>query len=264
MDLTNRNELKTLLDRHGLVLAKTYGQHFLVQRTVLEKIIGAAFPSGASSLPVIEVGPGIGTLTRELAAHAPEVIAIERDLRMRAVLAETLADVSPVHVVEADALRVSFTDAVFGKPYRVVSNLPYEISTPFLWKILEEESLRPVSVTLLLQAEVVTRVLERSPHMNLLSLLVAFSGTARRVHSVSRSAFFPPPRVDSAVLHIENISPAVTPVQRRALGLARRAFAAPRKKMSSTLGEEAGKFGEQRPSTLTPEQWLLLAEESRS
>ncbi|MBP9748605.1 16S rRNA (adenine(1518)-N(6)/adenine(1519)-N(6))-dimethyltransferase [Patescibacteria group bacterium] len=261
MDLTNRNELKTLLDRHGLVLAKTYGQHFLVQRAVLEKIVGAAFPTGATALPVIEVGPGIGTLTRELARHAPEVIAIERDLRMRAVLAETLAGVPAVRIVEADALRISFTDAVSGMPYRVVSNLPYEISTPFLWKILHEEAVRPTTVTLLLQAEVVTRVLERTPHMNLLSLLVAFAGTARRVHAVSRNAFFPPPRVDSAVLHIEDITPAATASQVRALALARRAFAAPRKKMSSTLGVEAGHFGEQRPSVLTPEQWLSLADE---
>jgi 16S rRNA (adenine1518-N6/adenine1519-N6)-dimethyltransferase len=260
MDLTNRAELKTLLDRHGLMLAKTYGQHFLVRRDVLEKIIGAAFRSGAVALPVIEVGPGIGTLTRALAAHAPEVIAIERDMRMRSVLAETLADIPHVRLIEADALRVSFSDTVGRKPYRVVSNLPYEISTPFLWKILAEEPLRPTSVTLLLQAEVVTRLLAQPPRMNLLSLLVAFAGVAHRVHAVSHDAFFPPPRVESAVLHIENIAPTLTASERRALALARRAFAAPRKKLSSTIGEAASAFAERRPETVTPAEWRFLAE----
>lgn len=260
MDLTNRNELKAVLERHGLTLAKTYGQHFLVHRPVLEKIIAAAFGAGDQTVPVVEVGPGIGTLTVALVEHANEVIAIERDLRMRSVLAETMAETSRVRLVEGDALRESYADLVGNRPYRIVSNLPYEITTPFLWKILAEEAVRPMSVTLLLQAEVVARMLEKPPRMQLLGLLVALSGTARQVCAVPRSAFFPPPRVDSAVVHIAGIRPSLSEQERRALSLARRAFAAPRKKMSSTLGHEAGSFGDLRPSVLTPAQWLSLAE----
>lgn len=264
MDLTNRHDLKTVLDRHGLVLAKTYGQHFLVDRGILAKILATAFPTGAAAVPVVEVGPGIGTLTQELAARAPEVIAIERDLRMRSVLMETLASCSNVRIIEADALQTSFADLVGHKPYRVVSNLPYEISTPFLWKTLYEESPRPASITLLLQAEVAARALAQPPHMNLLSLLVAFAGSAHRVCAVSRNAFSPPPRVDSAVFLIADIGTTASHAEIRALALARRAFASPRKKMSSTLGAAAGAFADCRPSVLTPREWIALAAEKEA
>ena len=260
MDLTNRDALKVLLARYQLTLAKTYGQHFLVDRGVLEEIVAAAFPQrhGAvgRSPRVIEVGPGVGTLTRELAARAEHVVAIERDPRFFSVLRETVAEFSNIELIQADALRVSF--AQFS-PYHVISNLPYEITTPFLWKILYEEQARPERAVLLLQRDIVDRILACPPRMNLLALLAALVGKARRVCAVSPRAFFPLPRVESAVLAIEDIEKFVSLEEKTVLAMAKRAFAAPRKKLSSTLGQTAGRFGNCRPAELGVGEWKDMA-----
>jgi len=275
MDLADRKVLRPLLERHGIVLAKTYGQHFLVDRKALDRILEAAFPekrrdqdllaTGYSPTGlVVEVGPGAGTLTIELAKRCETVIAIERDQRFIPVLKVTLADFDNVSIVQADAMKTGFSDLLtthhspLTSRYSIVSNLPYEISTPFLWKALHDEPVRPSEIIVLLQDEVVDRALEKRPKMNILSLLVALSGKADKPTQVGKASFFPPPRVESAVLRIRDIKPELGAAERRALALAKRAFVAPRKKLSNTIGDQAGAFGDKRPAELGAEEWLTL------
>lgn len=263
MDLRDRSDLQALLARHGIALAKTYGQHFLVDRAALERIVSAAFPAGRFPGTVIEVGPGAGTLTVELASRAARVVAIERDERFIPVLKETLAGFEAVRVELGDAMALRLSDlpevAAAGERYAVVSNLPYEISTPFLWKVLYDEPRRPSEVSLLLQEEVIDRALAKAPKMNLLSLLVALAGKAEKACKVGRSSFYPPPRVESAALRIEGIGERIGDREKAALALAKRAFAAPRKKLANTIGAQAGAHGDRRPGELGAEEWLALA-----
>ncbi len=262
MDLTNRAELKALLARHGIVLAKTYGQHFLTDRKALDAIVRAAFPALERVPLAVEVGPGAGTLTVELAARADRVVAIERDPRFLALLKELR--LPNLTLIEADAMAVSLSrlvspSSLLSPRYSLVSNLPYEITTPFLWKILFEEAVRPTRVVLLLQAAVVDRILATPPRLGLLGLLVRLAGEPRRVAAVPASSFFPPPKVASAVLAIEGIAPAASAEDRRVLGFAKRAFAAPRKKLGTTLGTAAGPFADRRPETLEVNEWREIA-----
>ncbi len=291
MDLTNRKELEILLKHHGIVLAKTYGQHFLVDRKALQKIVATAFPTGNSLSPpragsrqpldsglvagfatgaVIEVGPGVGTLTIELAERAAKVVAIERDPRFRKILDETLSGATNVEIIEGDALAVDFSRStghvarerrgwqLATGSYDVVSNLPYEITTPFLWKILFEESVRPRRVVLLLQAEVVERLIAKAPKANLLSLMVALFGRAERIAKVPRSSFFPSPRVDSAIVSIAADDRIERLEAKKVIFLARIAFAAPRKKLGNTIGERTGAFADRRPAELAVEDWRRI------
>jgi 16S rRNA (adenine1518-N6/adenine1519-N6)-dimethyltransferase len=261
MNLCSKKDLVDLLARHRIALARTYGQHFLVECRVLKKI--AELAGSEKDLPTIEVGPGVGTLTRELAKNSAPVFAIERDQRFLPVLKETLAEYKNVEVVLGDALKVSLAGLISGDDgsgdYQIVSNLPYEITTPFLWKVLFDEPRRPKRMVLLLQAELVERVLQQPPKMNLLSLLAAFSGKAGKAFLVSQTSFYPPPRVRSAVLTIENIAPALSSEVRQAINLARRAFGAPRKKLGNTLGEMADRFADQRPAKLSADEWFEIA-----
>lgn len=260
LQLTNPSVLKEILSSHDITLARTYGQHFLIDAKVLSEIVFVAALKDVHNVSsVIEIGPGAGTLTQELLAEGKKVVCVERDPRFVGLLREQFGDEPRLEIVEGDALHVSFADIVHlkrtGERYAVVSNLPYEITTPFLWKILFEESKRPERVVLLLQADVVSRIFETGSKRSLLGLLVQLAGCARQVRTVSKQAFFPPPNVSSAVLLIENIAETVSQSDKKIIAAAKLAFAAPRKKLSSTIGEVAGIFKDRRPGELRVEEW---------
>jgi len=273
--LSDPRELRAVLERHGARAATSLGQRFLVDTSVLRAIVEAAEVS--SSDHVVEVGPGPGVLTRELADRAASVTAVEVDARMVAVLAETLADRPNARVVHADALAVDLFSVGPAAPTRIVANLPYQITSPLLIRFLGDPR-RPARVVVLVQEEVARRIVARPAdggERGYLSVFVQSFAEPRIVRRVPPRAFRPPPRVSSAVVRMTTYArPAFAPLsQGPFLRLVSDAFRHRRKQLRSALGheaaverdraeaalEQAGIDPRRRPEELELAEWVALA-----
>jgi 16S rRNA (adenine1518-N6/adenine1519-N6)-dimethyltransferase len=274
MRLSDPRELKTVLRRHGVRAATSLGQRFLVDRGALAAIVEAAELSPADD--VLEVGPGPGVLTRELAQRARSVTAVEIDARMVAVLEDTLRDLSNVRVVRADALAVDLFD-VGPRPTRIVANLPYRITSPLLMRFLGDAR-RPPLIVVLVQEEVARRMVatERDAgERGYLSVFVQSFAQARIVRRVPPRSFRPAPKVSSAVVALRvHQRAAFAPCnQERFLRFVSDVFRHRRKQLRAALGHEAGVDRERatvalrevgiepmrRPEELSLAQWVALA-----
>lgn len=193
-------ELRQLLHRYGLHSRKGLGQTFLFDRDALTSIVSAAEldPSDV----VVEVGPGLGALTRELAREAGRVLAVEVDPGLMRALADLLAGLDNVELVQADILKFDHVAHLGSSPYKVVANLPYYITSPILRRFLDATS-KPSLMVVLVQREVAERIVSPPGDMSLLAVSVQFYGCPTIVGNVPASAFYPPPKVDSAILRIE-------------------------------------------------------------
>ena len=214
MDLCNINEIKALLARNGFRFSKSMGQNFLIQSWVPEDIAAA---SGAGpDTGVLEVGPGIGPLTRQLARRADKVAAIELDRRLLPVLEETLGEFSNVTVISGDVMKLDLRQVIqeqFGdKPVCLCANLPYYITSPVIMKVLEEKL--PVdSLTVMVQKEAAQRICAEpgSRNVGAVSIAVRYYAQPEMLFQVSRGSFLPPPNVDSAVIRLKiRETPAVS------------------------------------------------------
>ena len=205
-DLTSPRVVRDLLRRHGLAADTSLGQHFLTDRATLSTIVAAAELTADDE--AWEVGPGLGTLTVELARRARRVVAIELDRRLLPVLAETLAPWPHAEIRHADALRVDFATANPGAAF--VANLPYQVGTAVLSRVLGCG--RFARAVVLVQKEVAERLVATagSAAYGSLSLWVAHHARARIVRSVPPGAFLPPPKVTSAVVRLD-VDPAARP-----------------------------------------------------
>jgi len=194
-----------ILHKYGLNPQKHLGQNFLVDANILAKIIGAAEINPDDV--VVEIGPGIGTLTRKLAEKAKQVIAVELDRSLLPVLRETLADLSNVRVIHGNALRTDFDSLVFAetseKTYKVVANLPYYITTPIIAYFLERFA-GAVLLVLLVQWEVAARLvaLPDNKDYGAISLLVQYYSQSEVVARVPPGVFWPRPAVSSALIRL--------------------------------------------------------------
>lgn len=190
--------VRELLTRHGLTPTKSLGQNFLIDGNILRAIADAG--GAAPGVPVLEIGPGLGVLTRELASRGAHVTALEKDERLRPVLAETLAGLD-VNVVWGDAL--DFDYATLPPGTRVIANLPYYITGVLLSRFMHAPGV--VSATVLVQKEVGGRLAARPGDDNygFLSALAALHGTVRQVRDVPRGAFLPAPDVTSSVVRLD-------------------------------------------------------------
>jgi len=196
--------LREVIARHGLSASKALGQNFLLDEQLLGRI--AAVPGDLIGRRVYEVGPGPGGLTRALLRAGAEVVAVERDSRCLPALAELgEAANGRLRVVEADALRIDEA-AEIGRGAHVVANLPYNVGTALLVRWLGGEAWPPwwASLTLMFQREVAERIVARpgTGAYGRLAVLAQWRSTARIAMKVHRSAFVPPPKVMSAVVHI--------------------------------------------------------------
>jgi 16S rRNA (adenine1518-N6/adenine1519-N6)-dimethyltransferase len=234
-DLTRREVVEGLLRRHRLRPEKRLGQNFLIDREALEKVVAAAELSPDAS--VLEVGAGLGTLTRRLSLAAGRVVAVEYDRRLEPVLQETVGSEDGVEIVIGDILRIDLGRLMGPAAYHVVANIPYQITSHLIRRLLEADA-PPSRIVLTVQREVAERVLAAPGDMNLLALGVQAYGDARLMARLAASSFYPSPRVDSAVLRIDLRQPArLTPDQSRSIfRLARAGFAQPRKKLRNSLG----------------------------
>jgi len=276
--------LRRLLRDYGLQPRKSLGQHFLVDRGALQRIVRAA--DLVSTDTVIEVGPGPGILTRELLARAGRVIAVEKDERMADMLARELAD-PRLTVVTGDMLEVApeaLLDLEVRSPlpfreggqgvgsYKVVANLPYYVAAPILRQFLEAR-LRPKLMVVLLQKEVAERAAARPGDMSLLSLGVQLYARPTVVGIVKAGSFYPPPKVDSAIVRLDVLEqPAADVAPELFFKVAAAGFSAKRKQVANSLAHglgierdeavkalrEAGIEPQRRAETLSIPEWAAL------
>lgn len=205
--LSSHRATKDIVDKHGFKFSKSLGQNFLIDDNVIDKIIdGARVKEGDK---VIEVGPGIGTLTREMAKRAEKVVAVEIDKNLIPILKETLADFDNTEVVNEDILKVDINKLVDEKlsegPVKLIANLPYYITTPIVMKFLEEDI--PVTdIVVMVQKEVADRMnaVPSTKDYGALSVAVQYYCDTEIVAKAPRHMFIPQPKVDSTVigLHI--------------------------------------------------------------
>ena len=271
-------QTKKGLRRSGLRARKSLGQHFLIDEDVLGVILDAAELTPRDF--VIEVGPGLGVLTRELAAKAGWVITIELDNRLADTLKKSLDEYSNVVVINEDVLgtdpgeilkkRVEFPDVL--RPYKVVANLPYYITSPVLRHFLEGP-VKPETMIVMVQKEVAEAITAGPGQRSLLNINVQYYGNPSIVSYVPASAFYPPPEVDSAILKIDVYSrPPIDVDEESFFRLVRAGFTAARKQAVNSfmkgLGllkedvlvqfEKAGIDPKRRAETFTLEEWARL------
>jgi len=195
MDLSSPKEIKNILLQYDTRPSKRLGQNFLIDKNVLQKIILASNLNKNDI--VLEVGPGIGTLTQELAKNAGKVIAIEKDEKMIKVLKETLKDYKNIEIINADVLRYKLQTT----HYKLISNIPYYLTSPLIRKFLESDN-PPQEIILMVQKEVAQRICSKPPNMSLLAVSAQFYADAKIVSYVSKNCFWPAPKVDSAIIKI--------------------------------------------------------------
>lgn len=199
MELTSPTIIKQLLSKYETRPSKGLGQNFLIDKNVLEKIIDAADIKSTDT--ILEVGPGLGVLTQELAKKAKEVIAVEKDETMCKILADVLSvlNVKNVRIVNEDILFFKQLEQL--EHYKVVANIPYYLTSPLIRKFLESEN-QPKEIILMLQKEVAQRICANPPQMSLLAISVQFYADAKIISYVSKNCFWPAPKIDSAIIKI--------------------------------------------------------------
>lgn len=189
-----------LLKRHSLRAHKGLGQNFLQDAEALEKIVSAAEIQRTDT--VLEIGPGLGSLTRYLAVSAKEVVAVELDENLLPPLKAVLAPYQNVRLIHGDILKLSPNDLITERDYIVVANIPYYITSAVIRHLLENEP-KPRRVVLTVQKEVAQRICAQPGDLSLLALSVQIYGKPRIVAHIPAEAFFPAPKVDSAVLCVD-------------------------------------------------------------
>ncbi|HYI43609.1 MAG TPA: 16S rRNA (adenine(1518)-N(6)/adenine(1519)-N(6))-dimethyltransferase RsmA [Sphingomicrobium sp.] len=262
--------LREIIARHGLNASKALGQNFILDRQLLARI--AAIPGPLEGATVYEVGPGPGGLTRALLERGARVVAVERDRRCLPALQELENDFGQaLKVIEGDALRID-EQAEVGEGSHVVANLPYNVGTALLLRWLGTAAWRPwwSSLTLMFQKEVAERIVAApdSPAYGRLSVAAQWRTRPRIEMTVNRSAFVPPPKVTSAVVHV---TPAEAPEGVDALVMEKltgAAFGQRRKMLRSSLKKMPGAVEaltslgidpERRAETLTVGDYIALA-----
>jgi 16S rRNA (adenine1518-N6/adenine1519-N6)-dimethyltransferase len=198
-------ELKALLRELGLRPRKALGQNFVIKQRVLHQILAAADVGPEDK--VLEIGAGLGTLTRALAEKAQRVLAVEIDMRLVELLRHRLAAFSNTEIVQGDILALNIGQVLrqdLGQestPYKVVANIPYYITSAVLRRLLET-SPKPELIVLMVQREVAQRIVAKQGQMSVLAVSVRFYGQPTVVSRVPASAFYPVPKVDSAIVRI--------------------------------------------------------------
>jgi 16S rRNA (adenine1518-N6/adenine1519-N6)-dimethyltransferase len=274
---------KGILQQYGLQARKGLGQHFLVNSGILNMITQAADLSPSDL--VLEIGPGIGVLTRELVHQAGWVIAVELDTRLAAMLKETLLAETNFSIVNADVLKVEPLKLIqkeitkfpprIADPskYKLVANLPYYITQPIIRHFCEAK-LKPQTMVIMVQKEVAQNIVARPGDLSLLAISVQYYGKPEIVGYVPASNFYPVPRVDSAILKISIYAEPQVKVttEKGFFRIVRAGFCARRKQVGNSLAqgldipkpevlslmEKAGVSSQKRPETLSLEEWALL------
>ncbi len=243
MNLTDIRDIRALQARHGFHFSKSMGQNFLIADWVPRDIADAAELD--ENCAVLEIGPGIGSLTHQLARQAGRVAAIELDTSLLPILRETLGDCSNVEIIPGDVMKLNLSavlsEKFSGFTIKACANLPYNITTPVLTRLLETGCFQ--SITVMIQKEVAKRICAApgDPDCGAFSLFCQYHAQCRLLFEVPPSCFFPAPKVTSAV--IQMIPRAEPPVQgdREAIfAVVKAAFAQRRKTLLNALSAAYG------------------------
>ncbi|MXZ84626.1 MAG: 16S rRNA (adenine(1518)-N(6)/adenine(1519)-N(6))-dimethyltransferase RsmA [Acidimicrobiia bacterium] len=267
MTLT-RTQVLDLLDRHGLAPSRAMGQNFVVDPNTIDAMVRAAELAPNDS--VVEIGPGLGSLTRALAAEVVHVLAVEADRHLLAPLAE-VADAPNIEIVHADATTPEWRTKLGPRERRwsLVANLPYNVAVPLLLDLLDNEP-RIETFTFMVQKEVADRLVASvgTKAYGIPTLKVAYWCEARIVRSVPPTVFYPRPRVSSAVVRLVRLpAPAVEADPDHLFSLIRTAFGQRRKMLRRSLSAhltpehfaQAAISPTARPEQLTLADWAALA-----
>jgi 16S rRNA (adenine1518-N6/adenine1519-N6)-dimethyltransferase len=270
---------RQLLRQSGFKPKKRLGQHFLIDEAVLEGILSAAELSPGDV--VVEVGPGLGTLTEGLAKRGARVIAVELDARLVALLKKRLSAFSEVKIVHADILQVTpgqllkdnLPASELARGYKVIANLPYYITSPVLSHFLEAQP-RPSKMVVMVQKEVGEAIAASPGKMRLLSVKAQFYSKPTIVSYVSAASFYPLPKVDSVILRLDVYPRLPVEVSDVAsfFDIVMHGFSAPRKQLRNSLAhslemppsnvasllKKAGIEAKRRAETLSLEEWREL------
>lgn len=238
--LSDIGTIKALLAKYGFSFSKSLGQNFLINPSVCPRM--AEMSGAGNGTGVIEIGPGIGVLTYELAKLADKVVAIELDKRLLPILDETLSDFHNVKVINADVLKIDLNNLIAdefdGMDVVVCANLPYYITSPVIMKLLEDR-LQIKSITVMVQKEAAERLCAPvgTRQSGAVTVAVNYYAEANLLFKVSAGSFMPPPRVDSAVIRLDiRQSPAVNVNDEKTLfRVIKASFAQRRKTLLNTL-----------------------------
>ena len=263
--------VSAMMRDYGIRPKKGLGQNFLIDENYLEKIAETALTD--KEVEVLEIGAGIGNLTRHLAASARRVAAVELDEQLIPILQKVLKAYQNVRVVQGDILETDLCDLVDAAGYVVAANIPYYI-TSVLIRYLLESLLKPSKMVLTIQREVAQRICARAGKLSLLALGVQVYGSPQIAFKIPADAFYPVPNVDSAVLTVDLYPAPIIPAEKIDLFfmLAKTAFAQKRKMLHNSLAgvpgirkEDVGRMfinadinPERRAQTLTIEEWECL------
>ncbi len=258
------------LQQLGLGVRRRFSQNFLTDPAIARAVVAAADLQLSDT--VLEIGPGLGALTRHLVLAARRVVAIELDRGLASALKSDLGDPANLEVVQGDALTINI-GALVVPPFTVVANLPYHVASPILFRLLFEEP-RPTRIVAMLQEEVAERVAGRYHRATFLGTAVATVAEARIVRRVAPGSFYPAPKVRSAVVRLDLRDEPVVPREELAafLDFLRAGFAQPRKQLrnslaaglgstparAAALATAAGVAPTSRPEQLTPSAWASM------
>lgn len=240
MELSNIGTIKDILGRHGFTFSKSLGQNFLINPSVCPKM---AEQSGAKKgVGVIEVGPGIGVLTCQLAERADRVVAIELDKRLLPVLDETLAEYDNIRIINDDILKIDLKKLIetefSGMEVVVCANLPYYITSPVIMKLLEDRL--PINaLTVMVQKEAAQRICAEvgSRQSGAVTVAVNYYAKPQILFGVSAGSFMPAPKVDSAVIRLDILKEPCVQVEDEELffKVVKAAFSQRRKTLPNSL-----------------------------
>ena len=268
MKLYELENIKQILRHHNLWAKKGFGQNFLINKDILDSILNAQEITKEDT--IVEIGPGIGVLTKELAQKAKNVISVELDSDLLPVLAETLADFNNIEIKNENAL-----DFIPPKtPYKVIANIPYNITSPLISHFLQNTH-KPTEMTILIQKEVAEKIISKQGKHTVLSIQNGLFGEATIVKIVPNNSFYPEPKVTSAVINIKTFDKFhpnfTTPEDAKGIiRLARISFSNRRKKIVNGLRtlipqaklevilDKLGIDKEIRPQALSIPEWKML------
>lgn len=269
MDQLSKQDIKKLLKEHQAQPIKRLGQNFLIDKTAIRKTIEAADIGQEDVL--VEIGPGPGVLTREIAEKAKKVIVIEKDPKMVEILDKSLKGFKNIEIVKGDALK---TELGSMSSYKVVGNLPFYLTAPIIRLFLEKEN-PPKDMTFIVQKEVGQRICAKPPKMSILAVSVQVYAKPKVISYISKGSFWPSPKVDSAIIRISDTG--LNPKIDRELffKIVKAGFSQPRKQLANNLSKGLGIAKEkavqllsrskiepsQRAETLKIEDWLSLLED---
>lgn len=248
-------DIKTILQKHNIHPKKYMGQNFLIDENILNKIIDSADLSTKDT--VLEIGPGLGILTVELAKKTKRVIAVEKDKKMCEILKDVLKEFKNIEIVNEDILKIEPAEL---SDYKIVANIPYYLTSPLIRKFLEAKN-KPSVIVLMIQKELMQRITAKPPHMNILSIAVQFYAEPKIIDYVTKNSFFPVPKVDSAIIKI--IPKQIPEIDtEKFFTLVKKGFSAKRKMLKNNIPEanlkKAGLNPGARAENLSIDNWMKI------